>query len=648
MDNIFREQSMSDVVLTNDSIFSFLMKISIGILTFTAILIYILYKSGRQFSQRFFTLPPTEFRQVISKALESQSGIIPPQKIGIKKAAYRRRLIMGALKPQLYSTLPLNSRSLNNDKIVNNLDSKYYKLRISQIDKLTENKDNFLKNIKPILPNNIERKKLFGFFHPLSYALGGGEKVLWEAVISTLETDESNIVIIYTLTPSNESSVYSILKGVKDTFGIDFLTTERENLRDRIVFIHLPDKWQWLITGNSFKFLSMLGQAIGSIILVFIGFQQIIPDIFIDTIGIPFSYLFIYGLLDIPIISYIHYPAVSKDMLNAAKMMGGIYGILKFVYWWILLKLYSFNIMWVDTILFNSTWTGENVISALGWVGEQINIDENILYPPCVNYDDENFDKISINDILELKREKCITYLAQFRPEKRHSLLLKHYKEYLNKFKEINKNDEPHKLILIGSVRPGKDEEFINNLKKMVIDLEIPSELIIFELNAPNETVNEWLKISDFGINCMWKEHFGIAVVEYMLNGAIPLVHASAGPLEDIVIPRINGKVLNRKDLEKISKIEDTENSGLFFKDETDPDFNKSVINTYSTLTEMLLKASTLSQVDKSKIRENAVIVAREKFGKRAFASKWKGYIYDIGLIETERRSNRGKVEQSY
>ena len=35
----------------------------------------------------------------------------------------------------------------------------------------------------------------------------------------------------------------------------------------------------------------------------------------------------------------------------------------------------------------------------------------------------------------------------------------------------------------------------------------------------------------------MIDEHFGITVVEFMAAGLIPLVHASAGPLLDIVLP---------------------------------------------------------------------------------------------------------------
>ncbi|KAG0673771.1 asparagine-linked glycosylation protein [Pichia californica] len=604
---------------------------------------YFIYVTGRRFAQRFFFLPPTDFRDSFKLAIEKPNGKLPTSKIGIKRASMRRRLIMGSKKPQVYSTLPLNSVHSETGKPVDNSDKKYYTLRVSNIDKLPDNKDSFLMNIKPIDVRSEDRRKLFGFFHPFSYALGGGEKVLWEAVVATLECDINNIAIIYTFTPSKDSSVYSILYGVQETFGINLLHDDRKYITDRIVFIHLPDKYSWLINGNSYRVLSMIGQALGSILLVFFGFQQVTPDIFIDTIGLPFTYSLIYGFLNIPIISYIHYPTVSRDMLIAAKNIGGIYGLLKWTYWWVILKLYTLNIIWVNTALFNSTWTAENVASALGSLSEIDDLKENILYPPCVSYDDEKFDKISISNLINNKRERQIVYLAQFRPEKRHSLLIKHYKEYLNQYK----GKDPHKLIFIGAVRLNKDEKFIKSLQDLIKELEIPLGLINFELNATTEALENILQSSDFGINCMWKEHFGIAVVEYMLNGAIPLVHASAGPLEDIVVPRVDGHVLTNKEKKEKVKIEETEVSGLFFRDETDPDY-KTNAQTYPSLTEMLINASNLSDVSKLKIRENAVYVSREKFGKGVFSRKWGEYTNEIIEIESTLREARGKVEQVY
>lgn len=648
MDPIFAEQTPAAVETARNSHFDTLSTALLSILSLLACACYIIYSTGRVFAQRYFFLPPQDFRETFEKAMEKPNGLLPKNKIGVKSSSYRRRLLMGSIRPSVYSTLPLNSLIGDTQEQVDNRDAKYYKLRVANIDKSSENRHHFLMNIKPIGARDNNRKKLFGFFHPFSYALGGGEKVLWEAVISTLENDINNIAIIYTFTPSTNSSVYSILENVKNTFGIDFLRSDREYLRDRIVFIHLPDKYSWLINGSSFPVPSMIGQAIGSIILVFLGFQQVTPDFFIDTIGLPFTYSLVYFLLDLPIITYIHYPTVSRDMLGAAKNIGGIYGLIKYAYWWILLKLYSLNIIFVNTALFNSTWTAENVSAALGWVpniSSSDSTDDDILYPPCVSYDDKRFDDVSVEDLVTREREKNIIYLAQFRPEKRHSLLIKHYKEYLN---QLDTHKEAYKLVFIGAVREGKDEEFIQNLQLLIEELKIPQDLIVFELNAPTSKVEEWLQNSEFGINCMWKEHFGIAVVEYMLNGAIPLVHASAGPLEDIVIPRVDGHVLDKKERKENLKIEDDEKSGFFFRDETDPDSGLSKVVEYPTLLEMLKLATNLDLVTKRKMRKNAILVAREKFGRGTFSRRWNHYITDIINVEIDRRESRAKVEQVY
>ncbi|KAH9077740.1 mannosyltransferase [Lactarius deliciosus] len=58
-----------------------------------------------------------------------------------------------------------------------------------------------------------------------------------------------------------------------------------------------------------------------------------------------------------------------------------------------------------------------------------------------------------------------------------------------------------------------------------------------FVVNAPYPRILELLGHASVGLNTMVDEHFGINVVEFMAAGVIPVVHASGGPLRDIVVP---------------------------------------------------------------------------------------------------------------
>ncbi len=58
-----------------------------------------------------------------------------------------------------------------------------------------------------------------------------------------------------------------------------------------------------------------------------------------------------------------------------------------------------------------------------------------------------------------------------------------------------------------------------------------------FVVNTPYSDMLEWLAKASIGLSTMVDEHFGISVVEFMAAGAIPVTHASGGPLNDIVVP---------------------------------------------------------------------------------------------------------------
>jgi alpha-1,2-mannosyltransferase len=92
------------------------------------------------------------------------------------------------------------------------------------------------------------------------------------------------------------------------------------------------------------------------------------------------------------------------------------------------------------------------------------------------------------------------------------------------------------RLLLVGGVRNDGDSARVKELKELADSLQV-LEYVDFVVNAPYPRILELLGEASIGINTMVDEHFGINVVEFMAAGVIPIVHASGGPLHDIVVP---------------------------------------------------------------------------------------------------------------
>ena len=60
-----------------------------------------------------------------------------------------------------------------------------------------------------------------------------------------------------------------------------------------------------------------------------------------------------------------------------------------------------------------------------------------------------------------------------------------------------------------------------------------------FVINAPFQTLTEWMARGHIGLHTMWCEHFGISVVEMMAAGLVMIAHDSGGPRMDIVNPAL-------------------------------------------------------------------------------------------------------------
>lgn len=501
--------------------------------------------------------PPNHYKDKLIKAINK--GSIPKKLFSWwKLGSVRRQLLLRAL----------DVRNFSNEKNSDLIDKM-----------LNDTKE--LEHMKESLKSDtVPKRTLFGYFHPFCNAGGGGEKVLWKAVETTLAFDPNIIVVIYT--GDCDSTGSEILENVQKRFDYQFDVS-------RICFIFL--KYRYLVDSETWPHFTLIGQALGSIILTIEAILKCPPDIWCDTMGYPFGYPWVWHLLRIPIVTYTHFPVISSDMLNKlSHQKRTIRTLGKQIYWRLFMKYYQHIGNYITIATTNSSWTNDHITR----IWKQCK--SHVIFPPCSTEKLVNYEKESSEPLV---RKNQAVVLAQFRPEKRHRLIIKEYSKYL---KSAAYDDIP-KLIFIGSTRSDADREYVEELKHYALDhLKIPQEHFEIMTDLPYDDIKKMLWTSTYGINAMWNEHFGIAVVEYIAGGLIPIVHGSAGPLFDIVI----------------------DNVGFFFLDPSDPDYKEThSILGFGTLCDALKEVSYLNDADKKKLSDIAIRIALTKFSDNKFDGKW-------------------------
>ncbi|GCE97449.1 asparagine-linked glycosylation protein [Zygosaccharomyces mellis] len=536
-----------------------------------------------------FLRPPARYRARINNAMKKVE--LEPRKnvqmdFGWKHGSVRRQMILAAAKPCEYGNGPLSNNQIS----------------IGVSDKLERKQ--FVNLLVPELRTNA--RTLYGFFHPYCNAGGGGEKVLWKAVQSTLARNPGNVALIYT--GDTDATPQDILHSVGKRF-------DYELDKDRIVFIYLEKRR--FVDSKMWPHFTLLGQALGSSLLTAEALYKCPPDVWCDTMGYPFGYPVVYYLTKIPIITYTHYPVISTDMLNKLKLSRGskLLKTVKYCYWTLFMMWYRHVGSYVTTAVTNSTWTNNHI--------KQIwnNTIPRIIYPPC------STEKLVLkHDNWERKNQ--VVVIAQFRPEKRHELIIASFAQFIG---TLQNNSEAPVLILIGSTRSQEDRAYVHKLSFWAHEeLKVPRKLLKFHTDCPYDQIKQYLSESTYGINAMWNEHFGIAVVEYVASGLIPLVHASAGPLLDIVVPW---------DVEHRSQVKrnTTETrTGFFFKDKSDPDYDELLdAKKYPTLSELFVTVINLTANEKKGISKRGRECVLHKFSDFKFHQDWS-----LVLEQVESRSN--------
>ena len=300
---------------------------------------------------------------------------------------------------------------------------------------------------------------------------------------------------------------------------------------------------------STWPHFTLLGQSLGSIALAFDAFQLLVPDVFIDTMGYGFALgcarLF---FPQMPTGAYVHYPTISTDMLGSLDMEEGkglhagagkgLRGFGKKTYWQLFAWAYSMVGGTVDVVMTNSSWTQAHIRSL--WGPHRASKDRKkeikVLFPPCAVEEVEGV--VRVDEESEKQRENVLLYIAQFRPEKNHKIILDAFAQLVQRKKSTSEANI--KLALIGSVRDSEDATRVYELRLLAHEQHIKDD-VEFVCDASWPEILQWLQKSSVGVNGMWNEHFGIGVVEYQAAGLISVVNDSGGPKQDIVVDYAGG-----------------------------------------------------------------------------------------------------------
>ncbi|KAL5109967.1 GDP-Man:Man 3 GlcNAc 2 PP-Dol alpha-12-mannosyltransferase [Taenia crassiceps] len=372
---------------------------------------------------------------------------------------------------------------------------------------------------------------LLSIFHPYCTSGGGGERVLWTGVNVLLQHHPHLLIFIYTndfdclLNPS------FVFEHVRNTFDI--------TVKDKTRVHFIPLRSELLLRPVLYPFLTLAGQAIGSLIAGFEALVRLPPDVCLDTTGFAFTLPLFAWLLGASCGAYIHFPTVSLDMQrrvaartsdsgtsynNAARIRRSrVLTILKQFYY----MLFRFAYGWAGSavncrsVAVNSTWTQRHIAALFG-------TRPYLLYPPCPQRVEETAG--------EEKRKPWIISIGQFRPEKNHMLQLKAFEIFL---KRIPGDRSPYRLILIGGCRHIGDYKRVRRLQEVAKQMGFSDRQVVFEINPPASRVNHYLTEATVNLHTMVDEHFGIGVVEGMAAGLVTVAHRSGGPLMDIIGPAL-------------------------------------------------------------------------------------------------------------
>lgn len=302
-----------------------------------------------------------------------------------------------------------------------------------------------------------------------------------------------------------------ILQNVMTKFRIQIPEAQQE----QIVFCKIYSRRY--LDGSLYPFLTMLFQAIASILVTVECLLRVCPDVYIDTMGVPYAYPLAKHVAGCQVMAYVHYPIISSDMLNKVRQQRPSFNndsrisasvtvsSVKLFYYHIMSALFSWAGHSVDLAFVNSSWTEghmrnmwhssvsarRQLLREKGTSSSRGNPCQQLLlkvYPPCNTSHLQTYPLHMAGDAaaaaaadLMHMRKRMILSVGQFRPEKDHSLQLRALAELL---KKDSAKYEDVRLVLLGSSRNEGDEAIIRDLKTLAKALKVENN-VDFVVNAP-------------------------------------------------------------------------------------------------------------------------------------------------------------------
>lgn len=207
---------------------------------------------------------------------------------------------------------------------------------------------------------------------------------------------------------------------------------------------------------------------------------------------------------DVAYIHFLHFSVAIPNMHHLARSWRVSLTTMDKIGAVIRARVLRYMLLSSKIILVNSSFTKRVVKEILG-------LDSLVNFPPTIIKHEQN--------LSSLKRKNCVVTISRFSKEKR-----------LERILAIAEKVKDAKFYLIGLLW---DVEYYQKLVMMAKKLSLDN--IVFLPDLPRDKLIYHLRRSKVYLHAMPYEHFGLAVVEGMAHGLIPMVHKSGGPWENVL-----------------------------------------------------------------------------------------------------------------